>query len=288
MSEGDELIPAQFRKEGMFWWWGVVQLYLFRLQPQIESLILHESSQMNGHRGFPFGSLIAGLHVRHGDKTIDGWRLHSFENELAAVRKSPDCNFGSHSLLPTASSSEGDDTRAGRRLQLVAADRSPLAPRGRRYLTSLRPGVCQGGNASSSADNDNNLRGGVAEQSGLYVFVASDDPNVLSTAHHLGHLVDSTGVSQKTGSTGMVNVLSKHPEYGFNASVEILSDIYFLSRCSTLVGTAASQIFRLAVALSHANATLHYPIALDYGQLTRIKHMSAKYELIVPEEFQAP
>lgn len=244
-SSYSSLVPSRFNDMGLEWWWGAVQLYMFRLQPEVEYFVLHESSRMSEGRGFPFGSLIAGLHVRHGDKSIDGWRLHSFENEMAAVRKSPDCALDGM-------------TNSSRKTE----------------------GICH-----PSTLNVSHI---AAEDRDLHVFVASDDPNVLNAAHKLGHLVDSSGVSQKTGTAGMFAVLIKHPEYGYNATLEIVTDIYFLSHCTTLVGTAASQVFRMAVDMSYANGTLNCAIALDYNQLPKIRRMSAKYELIVPEHFEAP
>lgn len=35
----------------------------------------------------------------------------------------------------------------------------------------------------------------------------------------------------------MLKTLLAHPELGYNASLEIISDIFFLSQCSTLLGT---------------------------------------------------
>lgn len=290
-SPYDDLVPAAFVDLGAAWWWGVVQLYLFRLQPHIEELVLHEASKMNDGLGFPFDSLIAGLHVRHGDKSIDGWRLHSFENEMAAVRKSRDClldpSITSAVTRPRQLEHHTHEEAGGGAADSVAASHSHAhkhegthATAGHHVQKQPSKGVCH--------PNVNNVTDTHPRDRFLHVFVASDDPNVLNSAHQLGHLVDSSGVSQKTGTTGMVNVLSQHPEYGYNATVEIITDIYFLSKCSTLVGTAASQVFRMAVGISHANSTLTTAIALDYAQLGRIRKMSMKYQLIVPENFESP
>ncbi len=117
------------------------------------------------------------------------------------------------------------------------------------------------------------------------IFVASDDGNVLKAAKQLGHLVDSEGVSQQTSSVGMFTTLLSNPNLGYNASLEIITDIFFLSRCSTLVGIAASQVFRTAVGISNASHILKHAAAMDYAQLPRIRHMSAKYGLPLPENF---
>lgn len=51
--------------------------------------------------------------------------------------------------------------------------------------------------------------------------------------------------------TGMLKTLLKHPEIAHQATLEIIADIYFLSQCSTLIGISASQVFRMAVAMSN-------------------------------------
>ena len=303
-SPYDDLVPVGFADMGVAWWWGVVQLYLFRLQPHIEELVLHEASKMSEGLGFPFDSLIAGLHVRHGDKSIDGWRLHSFENEMAAVRKSRDCL-----LDPSITSTSTSDTSSSLRRAGILRRSLEHHTEFHQHSSTDGEGIGAGTHAHGKHEgshsvaghhtqkqhpkgvchpNVNNVTDSHPSERFLHVFVASDDPNVLSSAHQLGHLVDSSGVSQKTGTTGMVNVLSQHPEYGYNATVEIITDIYFLSKCSTLVGTAASQVFRMAVGISYANSTLTTAIALDYSQLGRIRKMSMKYQLIVPENFESP
>lgn len=297
-SSYDDLVPASFSEMGIGWWWGVIQLYLFQLQPHVKELVLHEASKMSDGLGFPFDSLIAGLHVRHGDKSIDGWRLHSFENEMAAVRKSRDCLLDPSITTISSTTAElhvrrqlehhaqGHQHQIEGSIDLTTNTHAHSKHEGSHPTTNhhtekkFSKGVCH--------PNINNVTDTHPSERFLHIFVASDDPNVLNSAHQLGHLVDSSGVSQKTGTTGMVNVLSQHPEYGYNATIEIITDIYFLSKCSTLVGTAASQVFRMAVGISHANSTLTTAIALDYSQLNRIRKMSMKYQLIVPENFESP
>lgn len=244
----ESVIPMQFRHLGLAWWWGLVQARMFRFQPPVETHIFSESSKMDGGKGFPFSYPVAGLHVRHGDKSSDGFKHHSLDNEMAAVRKSPECLLDSSpvSTSRVCRSKPGDET-------VTAA-------------------------TGSAAVKDNDLR----------VFVASDDPHVLASARQLGHLVDSEGVSQHTATAGMFKTLVSKPELGYNATLEIITDIYFLSQCSTLVGTAASQIFRMAVGLSNSSEILKYAVAMDYDQLPKIQKMSAKYDLPVPEHFAMP
>jgi len=86
----------------------------------------------------------------------------------------------------------------------------------------------------------------------------------------------------------MLATLLHKPEMGYNASLEIIRDVYFLSRCSTLVGIAASQIFRMAVGISNATGTLVVATAMDHAQIPRVAQMSTKYHLPLVEHFQPP
>jgi hypothetical protein len=61
------VIPSQFAHMGIAWWWGIIQSYMFRLQPNIQELMRQKLELLDNGRGFPSGR-IAGLHVRHGDK----------------------------------------------------------------------------------------------------------------------------------------------------------------------------------------------------------------------------
>jgi len=78
---------------------------------------------------------------------------------------------------------------------------------------------------------------------------------------------------------------SSHPLFlPCNPTVQI-TDIYFLSRCTTLVGIAASQVFRVAVGISNATGLLRAAITMDHDQTPRIKRMSEKFGLPFPETF---
>lgn len=120
----------------------------------------------------------------------------------------------------------------------------------------------------------------------MKIFVATDDIKVLKFASDAGYYVTSVGLSHGTGTTGMFQTVRQNHELGYNASLEIISDIYFLSHCNTLVGIAASQIYRMAVGISNATGILKYAVALDHSQFPRIQQMSAKYGLLVPEKFE--
>ena len=85
-----------------------------------------------------------------------------------------------------------------------------------------------------------------------------------------------------------MNGQDKGTNHGYNASIEIITDIFYLSHCSTLVGTASSQVYRMAVDMSNASGILEYAVAIDYGSLGRIQGMSAKWGLPVPENFMKP
>lgn len=252
----DTVIPGDFKHMGLGWWWGVIQSRLFRLQPHVEMYIAKEALLMNDGRGFPHDTSIAGLHVRHGDKSTDGFKDQSFIAEMAAVRKSPECIVTARGRNNVSNSDN----------------------------TTFHPPFLK----KEHLDEDVFCIINGTTHDELPIFVASDDPHVLVLAKTLGHLVDSSGVSQTTGGIGMLKTLVSHPELGYNASLEIITDIYFLSHCSTLVGIAASQIFRMAVGMSDAKGILAYVAAMDYSQLGKILQMSAKYHLPVPETFDHP
>jgi hypothetical protein len=115
------MVPAQFVHMGLTWWWGIIQTRMFRLQHPLQKHVEEEIARMKTvtHHGFPFGTPVAGLHVRHGDKSIDGFKDHSFNAELRAIHKSSECayieddkcmlTFGS----PTSATSPNVSTGAG-------------------------------------------------------------------------------------------------------------------------------------------------------------------------------
>ncbi len=65
----------------------------------------------------------------------------------------------------------------------------------------------------------------------LHVFVASDDANVTRAAARLNYMTLPEGTSQATAGQQMAHLVIADPERGFNATLEIISDIYFLSQC---------------------------------------------------------
>jgi hypothetical protein len=78
-------IPEQFRAQGLYWWWGVVQSYLFRPSDVMQRHIALAEVQLgwdregvrrigsgqggSGHGGRKGTLFRIGLHIRHGDKT---------------------------------------------------------------------------------------------------------------------------------------------------------------------------------------------------------------------------
>ena len=238
-------VPAALPDLEYSYWWGVVQSYMFRLQPNVLEYINGQMLKMDNGKGFPSHTPIAGIHVRHGDKHVDGFRDQSFHDELRAVRKSPDC-----------------------------------------YLVN---DVCYENVTSSSMDNQNqssfNSTSGIRK---LPIFVASDDEKVLTAARELGYLENTAGFSQQNPEIGVSKALASITEFRYQASMEIISDIYLLSRCSTLVGIAASQVFRMSVAMSNVTGTLTHAVAMDHDQIPRVKHMSNKYHVIYADHFSLP
>lgn len=250
----DSLVPSAFSSHGFVFWWGVIQAKMYQLRPFVLEHIKEQSRIMDNGRGFPFGHPIAGLHVRHGDKKIDGFMEHSFESELGAIRKSPE--FTQHSINSS---------------NLLVE-----------FHNNNNDVIENNFDSKNMTNNINN------KKRKLRIYVASDDANVISSAKKMGFLVDRPGVSQQTQSKGMFVTLASHPELGFNASLEIITDIFFLSHCSTLIGIAASQVFRMATAIS--NVTSHGPglkfaAVMDYDQIPKIQHLSRKYNVPFPETY---
>ena len=247
----DKLVPKRFREDGLWPWWGAIQAYMFhRMQPRVLAYVKERSIKAKFpylqpvplYDGFNIHALfngsmgpVAGLHVRHGDKSSDGFKHHSLSSQAAHVAKSNEC------LKDTNHSSGG----------CIVTD-------------------SQG------------------KFSTIPVFVASDDPSVVKAAEQASYTTLHSSLSLQTADRGMFAELGSHPELGFNASLEIIADIYLLSRCSTLIGIASSQVFRMAADLSRAADRLHYLVAMDFDQLPRMHSMSRKYHLPTPERFDAP
>lgn len=356
----DQSVPSRFRHLGTAFWWGAVQRYLFKLQPFVEEHIAHEAKfVMHPSFEFPFGLPIAGMHVRKGDKHIDGFVTHSFEEELSLVRQSPDCEvmnsrqecfinvllndtrtveplvgfYGSSNgsnhvslhnrALYIISSALSRKTVILRRSDIdkfnYSSSNEEIAVNPKKLLLLLRHHslhnqhhFSRGSSISEIAHGNGTLASEAMmnekqQQSRsnakslspeelsllhdtyvipLAIYVASDDANVLHTASKHGYFTDATGVSQQTASNGMFKTLLSHHEFGFNATLEIITDIYFLAHSSTLLGMAASQVFRTAVALSNVTNTLHHAKATDMNQIARIKMLSLKYDVPFVENFQ--
>lgn len=331
-------IPKQFRHLGLAFWWGVVQYNMFKFQPVVIDYILKQSKLMNYGNGFPFGTRLAGIHVRHGDKKDDGFKEHSLREEVGKLRRSSDCYvrnskgncfyllnisdanhaFGTihraekqHGIiierknmeLYNASSLNKDIALTAHELHAL----SQLMVHNRVYHTSSSASVNSNTIQSSTIherqhsfhsyhyqqhhqqyDNHSELSSiSVEYLIPIQIFVASDDARVLHIAHHKGYLTDSSGVSQKQGyaTSGMLKTLLTHPELAHSASLEIISDIFYLSHCSSLIGMCSSQVFRMAVAMSNVTNILKYTIAIDYDQVYKVQQLSIKYGIPFPEQF---
>ena len=139
--------------------------------------------------------------------------------------------------------------------------------------------------ASTDSGAASARRGSSASSSkAMTIFIASDDKQVLATARAKGFLVTRGGVSQETADQGMAAALQGRPNMSHNASLEIIADIYFLSRCTTLVGTASSQVFRVAVGISNALGLLQSAIIMDFDQMPKIRRWTTSF-LPLPETF---
>lgn len=380
--EDPTLIPSQFQHMGVAFWWDVVQYYLFRFQPFVyEHIHEEEKKDLVGYHGFPMGIPVAGIHVRHGDKHVDGFVEHSMDEELKHVRSSPDCviqnargdcfipvslnvttqyaadiieghkddSYGVDTLIHAMNRTahyhssktsweidpwkllhqaiQGHTAIIRRRdieswnhsidnMRLAVSAEMLFGAYMERFLTkpnkrrlsenssdiavpdkSHKASKLLSRREHSYEDRDPAISLSFANSKlisfldddyviPLPIFVASDDPDVIRSAAKKGFLVDSEGVSQHTGQNGMLKTLLSKKDIAFNATNEIISDIHFLSHCSTLVGIAASQIFRMSLAISNATDRLHYVRIMDGNQIGRIKQMSKKYYVPFPEEFQ--
>lgn len=225
------VIPKEFRHRGLAWWWGAVQAYMFRLQPTIERYVQDELLHMNTSFPPP-GYAVAGLHVRHGDKASDGFKHQSFEAELRAVHKSPDCV----KLIQTVDTISNETTTMTTINTISKTDSTIDNTGGTAVVVPMclttSGGVNEAARLAAAAENsgDGNL-------TSLKIFVASDDAGVLGAAKKMGLLVDSSGVSQQTSTKGMFLAMISRPEIGYNASLEIVShkEHHFYSISSHLI-----------------------------------------------------
>jgi hypothetical protein len=305
----EEAVPPIFRSQGLPFWWGVIQFFLFRFQPSIEKLVAQRAQEMLHGLGFPHGLPIAGLHVRHGDKHNDGFHEYSLGEELSSIRKSLHCpiqnvhkacfvkvNFSDSSsslwlgivmrglsiVLPLEkidqyNASLGVNHQLNQALRVDVKTLLPYL-----HIPHSSPGV-----ANNIHQNDSHipLFTSVTYVLPLAVFVASDDPSVLSLSQSLGLLTLPQSTLPVNPSQGMFALLAKQPKYAFNASLEIFTDIFLLSQCSSLVGGCSSQVFRMAVAISNVTNTLVYSQAMDMNQYNQVKKLSNKYRIPFPENF---
>lgn len=311
-------VPDQFSHLGQAYWWGAIQYKMFQFQPVVVEYIQAQVSVMNKMRGFPFGMPLAGLHVRHGDKKIDGFKEHSLDEELNFLRKSPDCavankngdcfsklNTSSHAsfvMLHRLAKKHGvvlDVSKIDEFNRTSETDNADIAIDPKSLLPSAPHITHNPHRPAGQTHHGHNVSSGHLQQphgshSGsdryvipVQVFIASDDINVLRSAVKQGYITNAAGVSQDTttATNGMLTTLLTHPEIAHAAALEIISDIYFLSQCNTLVGIMASQVFRMSVAISNATGNLHFAAALDGDQLQRILHLSRKYDVPAFETF---
>eukprot|EP01039_Chlorochromonas_danica_P004648 gene4648-5090_t len=300
-ANDDEAVPSAFSTQGQAFWWGAIQLYLFNVRPFVEEYIYRQISLMHRGRGFTLGLPMAGMHVRHGDKHVDGFRDHSLSEEIALITPSKDCMLKNH---------------CDQCFLYVEDHREIAILRGHRHQTCfLRANEIDSHNSSlfdvvamnhsanilhdflhhtkSMVVHNKMAHGPHSVVMPLPVFVASDDQEVLRSAFVLGFITslpyqpESTqvGVSQTTASQGMLKHLLSHPEHGYNATLEIIMDIFMLSRSSTLIGLCASQVFRMAVAMANASHALHYVAIADADQVGRVQQLSRKYYVPFPEDF---
>ena len=148
-------------------------------------MVLHEGSKFRDGLGFPLSPPVGGIHVRHGDKKIDGFAARTLKSELLALQASPE-NMASL-----------NKTRG-------------YAVTHEHYM-------------NISFD----------------LYVASDDKVVVKEARDGGFMTSPVGISQEASTVGVFSTLTSNKDksnanLGYNASIEIITDIFYLSHCSTL------------------------------------------------------
>jgi hypothetical protein len=126
----------------------------------------------------------------------------------------------------------------------------------------------------------------------MQIMVVSDDEVVIQTARDQYHsYAFSAGYSQSAGNKGAAgklkgtssNQLFEHP---IRATLEILRDVYYMSTCSTLIGSVSSQVFRMAVGMANATAVLQDAIILDGDELESSMQGADLILLPFPEVFR--
>jgi hypothetical protein len=312
----EAVIPEQFRPLGAAFWWGVVQFYLFQPRPFVDAYLhttaLQSFRSSNGNlKVFPSHVPVAGLHIRHGDKKDDNWQLHSLSDALALVQKSKECQvknkdnicFLTIDFYPSVDIYDNsqrvynwlkqalrgyttilqltsvDSYQRGSKSQTISVPHSQLQNVIKTYGksgTGLFP-------STDVTIQQYNKQWVIP----LEIFVASDDPLVLSEAAKQNLWYFSPGVSQSIGKNGMEKVLASAGEgsnIAVNATQEIIRDVYYLSQCSTLIGSASSQVFRMAVSLANVTGVLQHAAAVDKAQVAEVKRLSDHYGVPFPED----
>lgn len=84
------LIPREFSKLGLAWWWGILQQRMFRLHDSVLSQVQKHNNTFRAGLGFPTEVPVGGVHVRHGDKKIDGFSFKTLHSELQVIKSSED------------------------------------------------------------------------------------------------------------------------------------------------------------------------------------------------------
>ena len=260
----NKLIPEKFQEKGLWRWWGAIQAYMFyRVKPPVLQYVARKAQLAH----FPYLT-------RFNESSLGNIHEYFLPSESGPLA-------GLHVR-------HGDKNTDGFKHHSLSAELGHVS----KSSECLKDTDSSGAGEGNRGGNDDYKRCIISDSTGVFapipVFVASDDPMVVETAQAKGFYTLQARVSQQTGSAGMFSSLGGHPELGYNASLEIIADIYMLSRCTTLVGIASSQIFRMAVDLSKATGQLRHVVAMDYDQLPRMHALSNKYHLPTPERFQPP
>lgn len=202
----ETMVPDAFKQYGYAYWWGVIQLYLFNFNEDITQEVTRRLQQINFLTHFPYP--MAAVHVRHGDKHVDGFNEHSMSSEMLALQASPDCVVQNaqglcfYPLLGNAMSEAQDYYFAYQALQSLLNKSSTTDSNNYRVVRKSEvnnPPTSVSLLAASSSESDP-----LVQQ--LHIYVASDDARVVADAKKLGlYTAPALSVSTSTGNAGKLH-----------------------------------------------------------------------------------
>ncbi|RYY82964.1 hypothetical protein EON63_12220 [archaeon] len=209
----EPMVPDAFKQYGYAYWWGVIQLYLFNFNEDITQEIASRLEQLNFYTHFPYP--LAAMHVRHGDKHVDGFHEHSMSSEMLAIQSSPDCPVQNsqglcfYPVLSNVMSAAQDYYYAYLLLHSILSGDS-AGTSGNTGRVVRKSEINNPLSSASVLTTTSGTSDPLVQQ--LRVYVASDDARVLQDAKKLGfYTAPALSISTATGNVGKtVNIISNH------------------------------------------------------------------------------